>query len=250
VACGLAGLAGIYGFVVLHYDRARGPIHDPNDLAFFLVAAVPLAIGLARSSGRRRWYAAVAVLVAGTAATLSRGAVIALLVLALWGLYTGWIRPRTAVLTGAVAVAGVVLVAFLVPALVRSALTQKTAVASSNVSSRRLRWEAATDMTLRSPFLGLGPAGFRLNYQRFQGGRDTTFVGGDVAHEMYLEVASELGAPALVAFLLLFGFAWQGGRPEHRGSMLVMLTAALFLTEQYFLPIWLVAGLMVAAAEE
>jgi putative inorganic carbon (HCO3(-)) transporter len=250
LACAGAGLAGIYGFAVLHYDRARGPIHDPNDLAFFLVAAVPLAVALARETGRKRWYAVTAVLLAGAGATLSRGAVVALLAMALWALYAGWLRPRTALLTGAAAVAGVVLLSVLVPALVESALTQKTAVAGSNVSSRRLRWAAAAEMTLDSPLLGLGPAGFRDNYQRYNGGRDVTFVGGDVAHQMYLEVSSELGVPALVAFCLLFGFAWRGAPPEYRASMAGMATAAMFLTEQYFLPLWLVAGLMVAARSE
>ena len=105
-------------------------------------------------------------------------------------------------------------------------------------------------MTLDSPALGLGPAGFRENYQRYQGGRDTTFIGGDVAHEMYLEVSSELGLPALVAFLALFVLAWRGSPHEHKASMVAMVTAALFLTEQYFLPLWLVAGLMVAAESE
>ena len=249
LACAGAALCGIYGFLVLHYDRARGPIDDPNDLAFFLVAAVPLAVAAARETGRKRWYAVTAVLLAGMAATLSRGGIVALLVIALWALYAGWLRPRTALLTGAAAVAGVVLLSVLVPALVESALTQKTAVAGSNVSSRRLRWEAAAEMTLDSPLLGLGPAGFREQYERYQGGRDTTFVGGDVAHQMYLEVSSELGVPALVAFCLVFVLAWRGSPYEYRAAMAGMATAALFLTEQYFLPIWLVAGLMVAADE-
>lgn len=246
LACTGAALAGLYGFLVLRYDRAHGPLDDANDLAFFLVAAIPFAIALARN-GNRRWYVAAALLLAGVGATLSRGAVIALLVMALWALYAGWLRPRTALLTGAAAVLGIVLLSVLVPALVRSALTQKTAVAGANVSSRQLRWEAAAQMTLDSPALGLGPAGFRDNYQRYQGGRDTTFIGGDVAHEMYLEVSSELGLPALVAFLALLALAWRGSPPEHRASLVAMTTAALFLTEQYFLPIWLVAGLMVAS---
>ncbi|HEU0130579.1 MAG TPA: O-antigen ligase family protein [Mycobacteriales bacterium] len=250
LACAGAAVAGIYGFAVLRYDRARGPLEDPNDLAFFLVAAVPLAVALARSTRHRRWYGVVALLLAGIAATLSRGAVVALVVVVLWALAAGWLRPRTAALTSLVAVAAIVLLSVLVPALVESALTQKKAVASSNVSSRRLRWAAAGDMTLDSPLLGLGPAGFRLNYQRYQGGRDTTFVGGDVAHEMYLEVSSELGVPALVAFLLVLALPWRGSPPEYRGAMTGMGVAALFLTEQYFLPLWLVAGLMVAATAE
>jgi O-antigen ligase len=252
-ACTLSGLAGLYSFAALHYDRAHGPLEDANDLAFFLVAALPFALALYARTRRRRWLAASGLLLVGTAATLSRGAVVALVALVLWALATGHLKPRTALAGVGLAVAGLVTVAALVPSLVTSALSQKTAVAAENVSTRELRWEAAANMAVDHPLLGLGPAGFRLNYARYSGHAEPGLRAPDVAHEMYLEVAAELGVPALLVFLGLLAACYAAARRAARrerllaaavqGSLVAMTVAALFLTEQYFLPLWLVAGL-------
>lgn len=251
-ACALSSLAGLYSFAALHYDRAHGPLEDANDLAFFLVAALPFALALYAHTRKRRWALAAAILLAGTAATLSRGGVVAIVALVLWSLATGHLKPRVAFAGVGIAVAGLVTVAALVPSLVTSALSQKTAVAAENVSTRELRWEAAANMAVDHPLLGLGPAGFRLNYARYSGHAEPGLRAPDVAHEMYLEVGAELGVPALLVFLTLLGTCFTAARRAERrdrllatavqGSLVAMAVAALFLTEQYFLPLWLVAG--------
>ncbi len=65
-------------------QRATGPMDDPNDLAYVLVAALPLLVALtpraqpATASCSRARALAVLVLVAGAAATFSRGGPLAL----------------------------------------------------------------------------------------------------------------------------------------------------------------------------
>ena len=39
----LAGAWGLYGFIALDLERAAGPISDPNDFAYLMVCALPLA---------------------------------------------------------------------------------------------------------------------------------------------------------------------------------------------------------------
>lgn len=257
-ACALSALAGLYSFAALGYDRAHGPLDDANDLAFFLVAALPFAAALYAHTRHRRWLLAGAVLLAGMAGTLSRGGLVALVALGVWALVAGHLKPRTALAGALAAVAGLAVVAALVPGLVSSALDQKTAIAAENISTRQLRWEAAATMAIDHPLVGLGPAGFRLNYARYSGRAEPGLAAPDVAHQMYLEVASELGVLALGAFVVVLGSAYAAaGRSVRRrqnvtiaaaaqGSLVAMAVAALFLTEQYFLPIWLVAGLAVA----
>jgi O-antigen ligase len=111
-------------------------------------------------------------------------------------------------------------------------------------------------MTADNPVLGLGPAGFRENYAQYVDYRTTDPTHPiDVAHEMYLEVAAELGLPALVAFLAVIGFGFAGAyRARSTGpdpglaagvlaAVVGTLVAAAFLTEQYYLPVWLLAAL-------
>jgi O-antigen ligase len=263
VACTLAAVGGMYGFLALGYDRAHGPLPDANDLAFFLVAAFPFAVMLARTSAHeRRWRLCALVLLAGTATTLSRGAFVALVAMAMWALVSGYLRMRTALVTTLTVAVGLVVVALAVPTLVDQKLTAKSTVAEQNVDERRIRWVAATEMAVDNPLLGLGPAGFKTYYAQYVNYEDPNPLHAlDVAHEMYLEVAAELGVTGLLAFLAMIGYAWRAAkradapdRPREtrelagavRASLVAMLVAALFLTEQYYLPIWLICALGVA----
>jgi putative inorganic carbon (HCO3(-)) transporter len=79
VAGAVVAAAGGLFSVVGGSLRATGPLEDPNDLAFFLVAALPLLVALpARGRSRIVLLLLGAVLVAGAAATFSRGGGIAL----------------------------------------------------------------------------------------------------------------------------------------------------------------------------
>jgi O-antigen ligase len=258
LSCAAASAVSLVGFFSGTHYRAEGPLGDANDFAFFLAGAFMLALGLAR--GRRRWLFAAALLLGTTFATLSRGAVVGILVAALWALAKGHIRPRTAMASGALATVAVVGVALFVPALITDKLQAKGKVAQANVDQRRIRWVAATEMTVDNPLLGLGPNGFNLSYDRYVDFRDPDPLHPlDVAHNLYLELAAELGLPALLAFLWLLYSGYAGAelirqvlpRADADRSLAVgvqaglvtLAVAAIFLTEQYYLPLWLFAAM-------
>jgi hypothetical protein len=258
LACAAASCVSLLGFFNGAHYRAEGPLGDANDFAFFLVGGFMLALGLSR--GRRRWLLVAALLLGTTFATLSRGAVVGVLVAAIWALGKGHIRPRTAFMSAALATAAVVAVAVFVPALITDKLQAKSKVAQANVDQRRIRWIAATEMTVDNPLLGVGPGGFVANYDRYVDFRDPDPLHPlAVAHTLYLELAAELGVPALVAFLWLMWLGYAGAERVRaqlprasqdaalalgtQAGLVAMAVAAIFLTEQYYLPLWLFAAM-------
>lgn len=258
-----ASVFALQTFVSGASARANGPLDDPNDLAFVLAVSVPLAAALLAGASRWLrvvWLLCIVVLLAGVAFTLSRGAALALVVLLLWAVAQRLVPPAAAV-AGAVALAVLVGgVAVSSPELVDRALTEKSRIGDRNVDTRALRWAAAVRMAVDNPLVGTGPSGFRLNYADYASVSRPDDATDVVAHQMYLEMAAELGLPALLAFLTLLGLAFRAcrrsaGAPPGRGppgdgvlalgvfgGLLVACTAALFLTEQYYLPLWMLAA--------
>jgi putative inorganic carbon (HCO3(-)) transporter len=259
-----ASLAGICGLIQLASGltpdlRARGPMHDPNDLAFMLVTAIPIGVGLARLGRRRFWTVCVVLCAIGSAATLSRGAAVSLGVLAVWGIATRMPSARVLGLGLAVAAVGLIGLSVVSSSLIHRSVGQKGTIAASNVTSREDRWQAAIEMMSRNPLVGVGPAGFGLTYRTYLGPYDPVLQpAGDFTHEMYLEVGAELGGPALIVFLCVVGNTWRTAYEIRRtksvpaptatlaeaieGSVVIAATASLFLTEQYYLSVWLIAA--------
>lgn len=259
--CTLAAACGIVSYFLGQDRRVGGPIGDPNDFAFFLVPAVPLALALRRSAGRRWPYdLAAATLLLAVVGTLSRGALVGLAAMALFALATRMVRVRAALAIGAVlgaALAGT-MVAF--PSLVDTSLHQKQYVAGQNVSERLALWQAAGRMTVENPVLGLGPGAFSLSHREYMSTLpDDVNHPLDVAHNTYLEVSSELGVLGLLTFLALLITAYTGAwtrwrREGHHlaaavcAGLVGTATAATFVTEQYYLPLWLLLALGAALA--
>ena len=255
-SCAIAAALGIAGYFLGQDQRVGGPIADPNDFAFFLLAAVPLAVGV-RRLGRRSWPwdLAVLLLVLAIAGTLSRGAILGLVVMTVVALVAGMIRLRVVVALGVLFGTALSLTAALFPHLVDVSLQQKEFIAEQNVSQRFQLWEAAGRMTQESPLLGLGPGSFSVysrDYMRTVPIDPLHTL--DVAHNTYLEFSSELGLLGLAAFLSILGSAFVGAWSRWRrhgdpvaGAVCVALAggaaAAVFLTEQYFLPLWLLCAL-------
>jgi O-antigen ligase len=256
VSCAIAAAVGLVIFFRGEL-RATGPISDPNDFAFYLLAALPLALGLRGRAGRPGWYLLAAVVIAaGMLATLSRGAITGVGAMVVFAVLAGILRGRR--LVAGLLAAGVIVavVAAISPGKISTSLAAKDKVAQHNVDERLVLWRAASEMSADNPVLGLGPAGFRENYPRYVDYRTTDASHPiDVAHEMYLEVGAELGLPALLAFLVLIGCGFAAARrgwltgpdPGLSAGVLVAVVgtvvAAAFLTEQYYLPVWLLAAL-------
>ncbi|MCX2952723.1 O-antigen ligase family protein [Lentzea sp. NEAU-D7] len=238
--------------------RATGPLEDPNDLAFFLVAALPLLVALpARGRSRIVLLLLGAVLVAGAAATFSRGGGIALACALVWLIARRALPVRAVVVTAAVAGAAALLFASTAQAELSRALQEKSHIAGTNADTRMLRWQAAARMLADNPVLGVGPGGFRQEYAA-AGHNAEIDEQTPVAHNLFLEVAAELG---VAGFALLIAFIAVGFVASERAlrrvadrreavavqaALIAVLVASIFLSEQYYLPLWSLVALAAA----
>lgn len=275
LGAGVAGGGALWSFLVEDSPRATGPMEDPNDLAYVLVSAVPLLVALFVQGRRRDGADGVArravpragavligvlvlILVLGAAVTVSRGGMIALAVALTWLALRRGVAPRVLAVAGVLLAVVAVVLGLAFSTLVGKALTQKDQVAGSNVDTRALRWQVAAEMLPANPLLGVGPGGFRSNYL---GTSDNAELAEQtpVAHNMYVEVAAELGLLGLAGFLGLIGVALWSSERAVRGaragpdrllplavqcSLVAVLVASMFLSEQYYMPLWS----MIAAA--
>ncbi len=258
-AATVGSVFALYNFLSGGSLRASGPILDPNDLAYVLVAAIPFALWL---GGRRFLLFHVLCafsLAAAAAATLSRGAAIAAVAMLAVALWRGHI-PAGAIVGSLLAiVVAVPIVTTFYSSILDTAVQQKQYIAGYNVDTRAMRWQGALDMTWQNPILGVGPAGFRENYLRVSDHAEPAEP-TPVSHEMFLEVSSELGVPALAVFVTMIGLAWRAGNRARLSSagadsslasatqisLVGTITASLFLTEQYYLTLWFVLALSAA----
>lgn len=257
--CAVAAACGLLTFALGADRRVGGPIGDPNDFAFFLLPAVALGVAVRRTTHRRwPWDVATVMVLVAVLGTLSRGALVGLAAMVVVAVATGMVRVRSAVaLTAAVAaVTGLVALSF--PALVSVSLQQKDFVAQQNVSERLDLWTAAAAMTVDHPVLGMGPGAFALHHGDFLTSLpDDVNHPLDVAHNTWLELSSELGVLGLLAFVTMlavaFAQAWSVRRrdPVAAGvcvGLVGAVVAATFVTEQYYLPLWLLCALAVGVA--
>lgn len=269
----LAAVGALYSLVVDGEARATGPLEDPNDLAYFLVVALPLLLVLVdegrihprevdecalhrpRASGGLVLVGAV--LAAGAAATFSRGGGLALALAAAWLVARRGVSLRAVAATvSGLAVIGLGAGVFAGPVLDR-ALAEKTHIAATNVDTRELRWQAAARMLADNPVLGVGPGGFRSEYVAASRNAEIDEQ-SPVAHNIYLEIGAELGLPGLACFLGAVALAFvatervlraRGDRSmlAVQASLIAALVASTFLSEQYYLPIWSLVAVAIAA---
>ena len=259
----VAGAGALYSLVVDGEARASGPQPDPNDLAYFLVAAVPVLSVACQGLRRRNLVGTVAgaVLVAGSLATFSRGGALGLAAAVGWLLLRGVLPWRVlGAAAAAVAALGLGALLFAGPELDR-AVQEKSFIAASNVDTRELRWQAAARMVTAHPVLGVGPGGFREEYAAESHDAEVDEQ-TPVAHNMYLEVAAELGLPGFALFTGVIAVAAVASERAVRhaptgpvraeavaiqASLLAVLVTSTFLSELYYLPLWSLSALAVAA---
>lgn len=255
-ASALAAAAGIVSYTLGLDRRVGGPIGDPNDFAFFLLAALPLSLAVRRPGWRPGvWDVATVLIALALLGTFSRGALIGLVVMLLVAVLLRQVSLQQ--MTGALGALLVLaaLVVALFPDLVTESLTAKDAVADQNVAERLQLWEAAGQMVLDAPVLGQGPGAFGVEHQRWLEELPVSATSDlDVAHQTYLEVAAEVGLVGLAAFVAMLAAgvrgAWRAWRRDGSAlasavlaSLVASTTAACFLSEQFFLPLWLLVAL-------
>jgi O-antigen ligase len=252
---------GLAGFFIGAVHRASGPLSGANDFGFLLSSTLPAAAWYARSAptkaGRAMYSGATCLLLVTILATLSRSAIVAVIAMGVWAAVTRRVPLRWLAL-GVCGLAACVVVALVhPPAVLHSDLARREKVANQNVQSRLYYWNIATKEAAVSPLVGVGPGNFQTNF----GSVGTVYnltKGYQTTHDAYLNILAELGFPGLGLFLAFLGFSWRDlrappGEGEDAGlraavamGFVAAMVGSLFLTEQYYAPIWLLPALVAA----
>jgi putative inorganic carbon (HCO3(-)) transporter len=267
VAVSVAAIYALYLFVGKHGKdfRAAGPLADPNDFAYLLACTLPIVSYLigADRRGRVFWGICFAAIAGAMLATFSRGALVGLGALVVWGIVTRRI-PLWVVAGGLVSALVVVALAFtLWKPLIDVALHQKAHVATTNTQSRETLWGAALHLTERRPVTGVGPGRFPTEAALLLHNNSSTQL---VTHNSYLEILSSEGIPALLLFVTYLLSAWLLLRGVQRravldvdrdlqrlatalqASLIIAVVAGIFLSEELTSPFWLLGALAVVLA--
>jgi O-antigen ligase len=252
------------------YGRLTGSLGDANDQAAVLVAAIPLAIGLALAV-KQPWARNLALLggavcVLGLINTLSRGGLVALgAVLVSAVVFGGRWRAKALLLLVLGSAGTVAYFALVAPGAARDRVT----MASS--SGRADLWRVGWRIVAAHPFNGVGSGNFQgaaVHYVQTAGILTSAYLIVDVphvAHNAYLEVLADLGVPGLVPFLgialfSLFASAQAARAFQREGdaqlevlarslvlAVVGLLTADFFLSGQFSKQLWLTFALCAAA---
>ncbi len=240
------------------------PEANPSDFAFILATTLPMAFWLLGDAPRWRvpLFAAIGLIAAATVLSLSRGTMVGLAAGLVWMVVVDRRHIRLVLGGGVLAVTVALLVIRSDPSRFETALLYKQKVADYNVTTRYDAWTAAAELAVEKPLLGVGPGNFRFHYNE-QTGRPVGTHNLYVAHNAYLDMAAELGILGMVLFLLYLGMmmsrltvaARRGfGPPGYayalRVSLLIAIVSAIFVSEQYYAPFWLLGGLATAVWAE
>lgn len=257
--------------------RAEGPVDEPNRFAQIMVVLVPVAGYLYRTAGSStvKGLSALAggLTLVGALLTLSRGAFVALALLAVAMALVRWIRPWH-VLAGTLAAAAAV------PAISPMFLDRLASIADARhllagtssgrdaadgaMRGRTTEMLAALHVFRDHPFLGVGPGQFKPFYSREYAQREDIRL-RDITiprrgHNLYLELASETGILGLGVFLAAIGYLmrelWRararllnavGGCADLATalwlSLFAYLCTGMFLHLSYQRYFWLLVGM-------
>jgi O-antigen ligase len=273
----LSAFTGLIGFTSperypLNPQRLTGGIRDANELAAILVPALALAIfgflAVRSKAARVAFAVACAVTAFALLRTESRGGLVALVVMFLAALvFAGPARARvTAILSGTI-VFGVVYYAVFAPS---EAVARVTNFSEGGGSGRTDIWAVAVEIWRSNPIFGVGAGNFRIVEPSYVL-RDVALERLDllvdralVAHNTYLQIASELGLVGFGLFAILilsslvvaarsFARFQRAGQGEMellaRGvfiGTIGMLTAFFFISGQNLKQLPLLLGTLVA----
>jgi putative inorganic carbon (HCO3(-)) transporter len=173
---------------------------NSGDVGVQMCIFLPLIVAFILALGAfwPRWMRWVAWGMAGTAVTAivassSRGAVVGMAAVGLWGLLKS--RQKVRSLFAVVMLAGLVFV--IIPQ--GSKLRFESAGEDRTSVGRLTMWKHALDMMANRPLLGVGYKNWVPYHDAYYGGH------GTMTHNIFLEAGSELGYTGLAAFLALIG---------------------------------------------
>ena len=205
--------------------RAMGTFDQPDELADYLVMSIFMAVSLTGRAGRLLRWPAIALLLAGIAATKANGGLIALAAgLAAWAIVRLWARgvaPAGWIAAGMIAVSVVLVAVWLVAGLGVGAGALGRVESGSflgrmghSSEGREHIWKALAKRYEKSP-LGIGPGNSRWQTVTIEererpiaGKMDTFDSGADPflskeAHNDYLAYFIERGPLAFLGMLML-----------------------------------------------
>ncbi len=254
--------------------RAGGTQGHAILLAAYLAMVLPLTVRCVFHRLHRKWLIALLGLqLVCLLLTFARaGWLAALCGLGGWGIVGLWWlgRQRMAILVTTLLIAGLVIlfVFSLLPPLPGSAphslqtLTSMFRWKGATAQTRLLAWEASLSAIRDRPWLGHGPASFRIVFERYVPPDLAPFGGspalGGRVHNVYLETALESGLIGLGAYMILlavvFVHALTRDIPTHgalmfRAAILAALVANLvnnvfsFDSATTILLFWTLAGM-------
>ncbi|MEW6171018.1 MAG: O-antigen ligase family protein [Candidatus Omnitrophota bacterium] len=190
-----------YALGQVKLGRLRASTHNPNDFAIYLVTVLPIFIVLCLYHFKnlfKKIFTCFVILIGLFCLfhTFSReGAIAFLISVSLLALLKK--DKRIAIFLILVLLIG----ALVLPKEVKEwSLKQGSPLGFLVDASRRLHWQAALNMIKAHPFFGIGINNFCISYQSYKTSGDP-FTLGWYAHNMYLNLAGEIG---LIGFLVFF----------------------------------------------
>jgi putative inorganic carbon (hco3(-)) transporter len=253
--------------------HARGPQLDKNRYAQVMLVLAPLAwMQFRNARGRRGRVCAIVmggvILIGGVGLTYSRGAYLALALMAVAAAFVvRWIRPAQ---LGALALCGLLVLPIVAPLTV-GRLATLTAVtdlddpsaADGSLRGRATEMLAGLNALLDHPVLGVGPGQYTPFYSVEYQQRNPQLRDLEIqrrAHMLYFEIGAEGGVIGLALFLVIpllllreLGRErryWIERRPEYANlasafllSIGGFLTTALFLSHAFYRFYWFLIAL-------
>jgi len=217
VAVGSLGLASLYvlrDWQLFHnvYPNYRPGwvVGDPNYFSVSALLFLPFCFLLLQQK-RPRWqwhfcFGCLLVTLAAMMLSASRGGFLGLLVGSLYFILRSKHRIRRLV----VIAAGFVLLTVFTPLSPWGRLTNPTKSDDEATDIRLVLWTGGLRIIQAHPLLGVGLNNFRVEVPQYI--RDEELPRNQrvdrVAHNSYVEIASEMGLPAIVAFLGILISAW------------------------------------------
>lgn len=278
VFVGGAAITAAYALVVrpatdVDVLRVTSTVGNPNVLASILVAGLVLA--LASAAAFRASPAALigcltasAFCVGGLFLTGSRSGAIAFAsVLVMSVLVAGRRRMQALMLSLVLAVGVTVSFLAFVPSEARDRVTQLSAGQQRLTEGRATLWQVGARIVEDRPVQGVGVGNFQAASRDYvltpglAGRTDLVIDDPQVAHNVYLQVAAELGIPGLALFLAILGYATLSALKAARrfarsgdtsmelvARAVVIATVAILVTdffasEQFNKLLWLLLGL-------
>nr|NIR50871.1 O-antigen ligase family protein [candidate division KSB1 bacterium]NIR71521.1 O-antigen ligase family protein [candidate division KSB1 bacterium]NIS26327.1 O-antigen ligase family protein [candidate division KSB1 bacterium]NIT73094.1 O-antigen ligase family protein [candidate division KSB1 bacterium]NIU27009.1 O-antigen ligase family protein [candidate division KSB1 bacterium] len=245
--------------------RLGWPFEDPNSLALVLVSIVPFAYALTRSEQSTPLkiiaLSCGLTVIAATFPTLSRGGILALIIVLMYILFKERKEKVVLYMVFAVTLVGLYLL-YSKFNIAIELLTERFARLDRSVVQRYRLYKGGIAMFLDHPIFGVGIGNFLVYSISY-----TKLLGQLYAHNMFIHVAAELGIVAFALFtgIILTAFRklrrieqaaiQKANKPllfQSRGiqiSLVGLTICGMFLSQHFNKILWILFGLSVSMTQ-